>query len=338
MQSPEARASMKRRKFITLLGGAAAWPVAARGEQSGGSRRVAVLIVAPEQNPIAKASLAALRDALAPLGWIDGKNIKFDYHWLAPDTALIQQATQDIVAAQPDLIISGGSSPGTAALHAQTQTIPILFINIVDPVSQGLIASLARPGGNITGFVNLETSMAGKWLELLKQVMPQATRAAIPYNPPTAPYAELYLNFFNSAAQSFGVEIVAAPVADMEALQAFVAGQPKAGTGLIPMPSAFMSGHQVEICAMCVSRKLPIIAFSRAFAEAGALISYGNDTIDNYRHAASYVDRILKGEKPSELPVQFPVKFELVINLKTANAIGLDIPPTLLARADEVIE
>jgi putative tryptophan/tyrosine transport system substrate-binding protein len=330
---------MRRREFIRGLGGTvAAWPLAARGAQSGGSRRVAVLIVAPEHNPSFEAELASLRDALAPLGWIDGKNIKFEYHWLAPDKALIQQAAQDIVATQPDMIISAGSSPGTAALHAQTQTIPILFINIVEPVGQGFVASLSRPGGNITGFVNLETSMAGKWLELLKQVMPQATRAAIPYNPPTSPYAELYLNHFNSAARSFGLEIAAAPVADMEALQAFVAGQPQAGTGLIPVPSAFMGGHQVEICSMGVSRKLPIIAFSRAFAEAGALIGYGSDTVDIFRHAASYVDRILKGEKPSELPVQFPVKFQLVINIRTAKAIGLEVPPTLLARADEVIE
>jgi putative tryptophan/tyrosine transport system substrate-binding protein len=331
---------VRRREFITLLGGAAAaWPLAARAQQPTGQRRVGVLLVFREGNPAAQAQLGALREALTKLGWTDDKNIKFEYRWVGNDTSFIQRGAQELVALHPDLIISAASSPGTAALRRETRTIPILFINIVDPVGQGFVTSLARPGGNVTGFVNLDTSMAGKWLELLRQVMPRARRIVIPFNPATTPYAELYLNYFKSNAEPLGAEIVAAPVHDMagfESLAAAQSGEPS--TGLIPVPSTFIQANHAEIAAIVARYRLTTISFNRVFAEAGGLLSYGNDIIDNYRRAAVYVDRILKGEKPSELPIQFPVKFELVINLRTAKALGLEIPPGVLAIADEVIE
>ena len=330
---------MQRREFITLLGGAAAWPLTASAQQTAPLRHIGVLLVRKEGDPAAQASLAALREALAKLGWMEGKNIKFEYRWVETDSSLIQHAAKELVALQPNLIISAASSPGTAFLLQQTRTIPLLFVNIVDPVGQGFVASMSRPGGNATGFVNLETSMAGKWLELLKQVMPRLMRAAVPFNPVTSPYADLYLNYFKSIAKSLGVEIIAAPITDMAAFEGFVAAQAhEPNTGLIPMPSAFMSAHEAEIAAIVTRHRVPAISYNRAFAEAGGLASYGNDTNDNYRRAAAYVDRILKGENPSELPVQFPIKFELVINLKAAKTLGLEISPTLLATADEVIE
>jgi putative ABC transport system substrate-binding protein len=330
---------MRRRDFIRLLGGAAAgWPHAA-GAQPSGLPRVGLLLVFPEENPVAQAEVAALREALVKLGWTEGRNIKFEYLWVKTEARFIQQGAADLIALHPDLIISVGSSPGTAALLRQTRTIPILFVNIVDPVGQGFIASLARPGGNATGFVNLEPSMAGKWLELLKQVMPRVSRVAVPFNPATSPYADLYLDYFKSAARSLGVEIVAAPVPDMAALEGFVAVQAnEAETGLVPVPSAFVSQYHAEIAATVGRYRVPAVSYNRIFAQAGGLVSYGNDIIDNYRQAAVYVDRILKGERPSELPAQFPVKFDLVINLKTAKALGLSVPQALLVAADEVIE
>jgi putative ABC transport system substrate-binding protein len=251
---------------------------------------------------------------------------------------LIRQAAKELVALQPDLILSS-SSPGTALLLKETRTIPIVFGNVVDPVGQGFVASLARPGGNATGFVNLEASMAGKWLELLKEIAPRTARVGVPFHPATAPYAQIYLDYFKTTSASFGVEVITAPVADMAALEAFmVATAREPNSGLIPVPSAFIIGHRVEIAALAARHRLPVVYFSRAFAEAGGLLSYGNDIADNYRRAASYVDKILKGEKPSELPVQFPVKFELVINLKAAKALGLEVPVNLQQIADEVIE
>jgi len=332
---------MRRRDFFKMVGGAgaAAWPLAARAQQPTGQRRVGVLLVFREGNPAAQAQLSALREALTKLGWTDDKNIKFEYRWVGNDTSFIQRGAQELVALHPDLIISAASSPGTAALRQQTRTIPILFINIVDPVGQGFVTSLARPGGNVTGFVNLDTSMAGKWLELLKQVMPRVRRVVIPFNPATAPYAELYLNYFKSNAEPLGAEIIAAPVHDMAGFESLAAAQSsEPSTGLIPVPSTFIQANHAEIAAIVARYRLTTISFNRVFAEAGGLLSYGNDIIDNYRRAAVYVDRILKGEKPSELPIQFPVKFELVINLRTAKALGLEIPPGVLAIADEVID
>jgi putative ABC transport system substrate-binding protein len=334
---------MKRRQLIALLGGAAAtpsllWPLAARAQQPARPRRVGALIILNQGSPEVQGWFAAFHQTLGKLGWTEGQNINFDYRWVETDPTLMQQAARELVASQPDLIISP-SSPTTGILLQQTRTIPIVFFNIVDPVGQGFAASLSRPGGNATGLVNLEPSMAGKWIELLKQAVPRMTRAAIPFHTASTPYADLYLNYFKSTAPSFGVEVVAAPVQDLAGFEAVVAAQARVpNTGIFPMPGAFVSTRLSEIAAMMARHGLPAIYSIRQFATAGGLLSYGNDITDNYRRAAAFVDRILKGEKPSELPIQFPIKFELVINLKTAKALGLDIPSTLLATADEVIE
>jgi len=328
----------KRRDFITLIGGAAAaWPLAARAQQPTGLRRIGVLMSYEERNPVAQALLAAFLEALAKLGWSEGPNIRFDYRWAATPM-LLDQSAKELVALQPDVIFSSGS-PTTASLLRETRAIPIVFANLVDPVGQGFVASLARPGGNATGLVNLEASMAGKWLELLKEVMPRVARVAVPFDPTSASYVDLYLDFFKSTAPSLGVHVIATPVADMTAFETFAAAQAREpDTALVPVPSSFMNGHPVESAAITVRYHLPAIHSNRAFVEAGGLMSYANDITDNYRRAATYVDKILKGEKPSEISVQFPVKFELVINLKTAKTLGLEVPATLLAIANEVIE
>jgi len=259
---------MRRRQFITLLGSAtAAWTLAATAQKTTAQRHVEVLVVSQEGGQTAKASLAALRAALSQLGWEERGNIKLEYRWVEADTSLMQQPAKEVVALHPDLLISALSSPATAALLRHTRTIPVLFVNIVDPVGQGSVSSLARPGGNATGFMNLETSMAGKWLELLKQVMPHVTRVAISFNQATAPYAELYLNRFKSSAQSSGVEIITASIPDMVALEAFGGVQAQPNTGFIPVPSAFMIEHQKEIAEIAVRHHLPAISFNRAFAE-----------------------------------------------------------------------
>jgi putative ABC transport system substrate-binding protein len=335
----EGRVATKiaRRKFIIAFGGAgAAWAHAACAQQPGGPRRVAVLMVYPESSPEVQGWLTTFREGLGKLGWTE-QSIKFEYRWVGNDPNLMQQGAKELVALQPDLIISS-SSPTTALLLQQTRTIPIVFVNIVDPVGQGFVASLSRPGGNATGLVNLEASMAGKWLGLLKEVVPSLARVAVPFNPISAPYADLYLNYFKSAAPPYGVEVIAAPVADLVELEAVATAQAREpNTGFVLVPSGFVSSYINEIAAMMVRYRLPAI-YSNGFAEAGGLLSYGNDIADNWRRAAPFVDRILKGEKPSDLPVQFPVKFKLVINLKTAKILGLTVPQSLLATADEVIE
>ena len=330
---------MKRREFIRLLGGAAsAWPLAARAQQGERMRRIGVLMMYAESDAQAQGLVAMFRATLRNLGWTEDYNIQLDYRWATTDSESIQRFAKELVALQPDLILSS-STPTTASLLQQTRTIPIIFANIVDPVGSGFVVSLPRPGGNVTGFLNLETSMTGKWLELLKEIAPRVARVAIFFNPSTAPYAEVYLNPFKAAAASLGVEAIVAPIRDLTELDTVIAAQARdPNGGLIAMPDGFMLAHHAEIASMAARYRLPAVASYRVFATAGGLLSYGNDILDNYRRAAAYVDRILKGEKPSELPVQFPVKFELAINLKTAKALGLEVPPSLLARADEVIE
>ena len=255
-----------------------------------------------------------------------------------PDAEAIQQFAKELVALQPDLILSQ-NTPTTAALLQQTRTIPIVFALVADPVGSGFVASFPRPGGNVTGFITMEPTMAGKWLELLKEIAPRVNRVAFLFNPATAPYAEYYLNPFKAAAASFAVEAIAAPVRDTSELESVIAAQAREPNGgLIVMPDTFMNAHRAEITSLAARYRLPAVYPFRFFAEVGGLLSYGNDQIDNFRRAATYADRILKGAKPSELPVQAPVKFELVINLKTAKALGLDVPSHLQQRADEVIE
>ena len=330
---------MKRREFILVLGGAAVtWPLAARAQQPTQMRRIGVLMMYEESNASGQALVAAFRRELGTLGWMEGQNLRIEYRWTTSDPDLIQRSAKELVTLQPELILAS-STPATAALQRETRTIPILFANIVDPIGSGFVTNLARPGGNITGFVNLAASITGKFLELLKQIAPRVTRVAIVFNPATAPYAEIYLDSFKAAAASLGVEPIVAPIhaiAELETVVAALGREPNGG--LIAMPDGYMSAHPAEVTSLAARYRVPAVYYGRPFAVQGGLLSYGNDVLDNYRRAATYVDKILKGTKPNELPVQFPVKFELVINLKTAKALGLDVPVHLQQLADEVIE
>ncbi len=331
---------MIRRKFITLLGGVAvAWPLGARAQQPERMRRIGVLMGYPENDLEGPAFFAAFREGLEKLGWVEDRNIRFDIRWATPDDAEARQRfAKDLVALQPDLILSS-VIPTTAALLQQTRTIPMVFATVSDPVGSGFVASLAQPGGNVTGFQAMVGSLAGKWLELLKEIAPRVARVAMLFNPAVAPYAESFLNPFKVAASSFAVEAIAAPVRDTSELESVVAAQARSPNGgLIVMPDTFTDVHRAEITSLAARSGLPAVYPRRIFTELGGLLSYGIDQLDLYRRAATYADRILKGAKPSELPVQAPVKFELVINLKTAKALGLDVPPLLQQRADEVIE
>jgi len=329
---------LKRRKFITLLGGAAAWPLAARAQQAERVRRIGVLTAYSESDPEAQARVGAFREGLQKLGWTEGRNIRIDARWATSDSALMQRFAEELVALQPELILSS-SRPTTAALLHQTRTIPIIFAIVADPVGSGFVASFPRPGGNVTGFTDIQPTIAGKWLELLKEIAPRVARVAFLFNPVTAPHFEYYLNPFKAAAASFAVEAIAAPVRDRSDLNSVIAAQARAPNGgLIVMPDAFIVTHRAEITLLAARYRLPAVYSYRIFTDAGGLLSYGSDLVDNFRRAATYADRILKEAKPSELPVQAPVKFELVINLKTASALGLDVPWFLQQRADEVIE
>jgi putative tryptophan/tyrosine transport system substrate-binding protein len=329
---------MRRRGFIRLLGGAAAWPLAARAQQLDRMRRIGVLMAYAESDREAQAFVAAFREGLQKLGWTEGRNVQIDTHWAALDVEATQRFAKELVALQPDLILSQ-TTPTTAALLQQTRSIPIVFANISDPVGSGFVASLQQPGGNATGFINLESSMAGKWLELLKEIAPRVNRAAFLFNPATATYAEYYVNPFKAAAAAFAIQGNAAPVHDTSGIETVISAQAREPNGgLVVMPDSFTSFHRAEITLLAARYRLPAVYPHRIFAEFGGLLAYGTDRPDLFRRAATYADRILKGAKPADLPVQLPTKFELVINLKTAKALGLEVPPTLLARADEVIE
>jgi putative ABC transport system substrate-binding protein len=330
---------MRRREFFTFLSGVAVvWPFAARAQQLDVVRRIGVLMGFAESDREGQAFVAAFREGLQKLGWAEGRNIRIDYRWTGLDTELVQRFAKELVALQPDLILTQ-STPAAAAMLQQTHTIPIVFAIVADPIGSGFVASFPQPGGNITGFVTMEPTMAGKWLELLKEIAPRVARVAMLFNPATAPYAEYWLNPFKAAAASVAVQAIVAPVHDTSELESVVAAQAhEPNGGLIVMPDTFTTGHRSEITSLAARYRLPAVYPYRVFAEFGGLLSYGDDLTDNFRRAASYTDRILKGEKPSELPVQAPVKFELVINLKTAKALGLDVPLQLQQRAEKVIE
>ena len=331
---------MKRREFITLLGGAVAgWPIAARAHQTERMRRIGVLMGYPESDREGHAFVTAFRERLQKLGWTEDRNIRIDTRWATPgDAESRQRFSKELVALQPDLILSHGT-PNTTTLLQQTHTIPIIFANVSDPVGSGLVASFPRPDGNVTGFTNIEPTMAGKWLELLKEIAPRVNRVAFLFNPATAPFAEYWLNPFNAAGASFGVQAIAAPVRDTSELETVIAALAREPNGgLIVMPDVFTTAHRVEITSLAARYRLPAVYPFRFFTEPGGLLSYGSETVDIFRRAAEYADRILKGEKPSDLPVQAPVKYELVINLKTAKALGLEVPLQLQQRADEMIE
>jgi len=330
---------LKRREFITLIGGAAAWPAAARAQQPERMRRIGVLMGFPESDSQAQGYFAAFRERLQNLGWTEGRNIKIETRWPIPsDVGSMQRFAKELVALSPDLLLSN-TTPTTTALLQQTRTIPIVFAMVADPVGSGFVASFPRPGGNVTGFAVTEGTLGGKWLELLKEVAPRVTRVAMLFNPAVATYAEYWLNPFKSAAASFAVEATAAPVRDRSELESVVASQAREPNGgLTVMPDSFTDAHRVEITSLAARYRLPAVYAYRFFTVLGGFLSYGIDLIDNFPRAAGYVDRILKGEKPADLPVQAPTKYVLTINLKTAKALGLEVPPTLLARADEVIE
>jgi putative ABC transport system substrate-binding protein len=330
---------MRRRDFMSLLAGAtAAAPLAVRTQAIESVRRIGVLMAYAESDSEAQAWIAAFREGLQKLGWIEGRNINLDVRWATGEMVAIERFANEIVATGPELILAS-TTPATAALLQQTRTIPIVFALVSDPVGSGFVASFARPGGNVTGFTTMEPTMAGKWLELLKEIAPRVARVAFIFNPASAPYVDFYLNPFKAAAASFAVDVIAAPIhapADLESIVAAQAREPNGG--LLLWSDAFMSAHRAEITSLLARYRLPAVSPFRIFTEAGALLSYGSDPVDNFRRTASYVDRILKGEKPNELPVQAPVNFELVINLKTAKEMGLNVPFHLQQRANEVIE
>jgi putative ABC transport system substrate-binding protein len=329
---------MRRREFILALGGVTAWPRVARAEQAGPMRRVGALMSYAESDLEAQDRFATLVAQLGKLGWAEGRNLLIEASWATDDAEKIERFAQRLVAAQPDVIVSS-TTPTTAALLKQTRDIPIVFATVVDPVGSGFVASLPRPGGNATGFTNLEGSMAGKWLDLLMEVAPRVKRAAFLYNPATSPFANSYLDPFWLAATSLAVEPIVAPIRDPSELQPAIAAQGAAPNGgLIVMPGSFMANQSAQVVALAACYRLPAIYPFSYFAEIGGLMSCGNDQADNYRRTASYVDRILKGAKPSELPVQAPVKLELAINLKTAKAMDLHVPAGMLQEADTVIQ
>jgi putative tryptophan/tyrosine transport system substrate-binding protein len=330
---------IRRREFILFLGGAAAWPLAAGAEQPDQVRRIGVLMGYAESDSDARAWYAAFREALQKLGWTEGRNIQIDTRWATPDDAeSMRRLAKELVAPQPNVILSS-TTPTTTALLQQTRTIPIVFAIVADPIGSGFVASFARPGGNVTGFIFTEPTMAGKWLELLKQIAPRIARVAMLFNPVSAPYADYWLNPFKAAATSFAVEAISAPVRDRSELETVIAAQAREPNGgLIAMPDSFLEVNRVEITSLAARYRLPAVYPFRLFAEVGGLLSYGVDRTDNFRRAATYVDRIFKGENPAELPVQAPIKFELVVNLKTAKAIALDVPLHLQQLADEIIE
>jgi len=330
---------MRRREFIRLLSGAAAaWPFTVRAQQTESMRRIGVLMIFAESDAEGRGFVTAFREGLQKLGWIEGRNIQIDIRWGATNAALIQQLARELVASRPNLILSSGT-PTTLVLLQQTRAIPIIFATVIDPVGSGLVASLPQPGGNVTGFINLEGSMSGKWLELLKEIAPRVKRVAFLFNPVTATYADYFLSPFKAAAASIAIEAIATPVRDTSELASAVATHAREPNGgLLIMPDAFTVARRAEITSLAAHHRLPAVYPFRFFAELGGLLSYGNDQGDNYRRAAAYADRILKGAKPSELPVQIPVKFELVINLKTAKMLDLDVPSLLQQRADALLE
>jgi len=330
---------IRRREFITLLGGAAAaWPLAARAQQTAKMRRIAFFHALAEHDPEVHARIAAFRQGLETLGWMENRNIQIDHRFSAGDFARMQAHTAELVNSAPDLIVAS-STPVIAALKHATRSIPIVFAMLNDPVGQDFVATLARPGGNITGFTFIDFPLIGKWLEMLKEIAPKVRRVALVFNPQTAPYFPIFLRDFGAAANSLATEISAKPVRDEAEINAVVTAlAQEPGGALIGSPDPFINTHRGLIMALAERHRLPAIYGLRQFASEGALITYGPDSIDIVRRSASYVDRILKGEKPADLPVQAPTKYELAINLKTAKALGLEVPTTLLARADEVIE
>jgi putative ABC transport system substrate-binding protein len=327
-----------RRKFLATLGGAAvAWPLAARAQQPDRMRRIGLLLPAAADDPEWQARVGAFQQALALLGWTIGRNVRIDTRWGTTSAAEIRRQAAELAALAPDIILAGGASSVAPVLHA-TRTVPVVFVLVPDPVGAGVVDSLARPGGNATGFMAWEFSIAGKWLELLKQIAPGVTRVAVLRDASQA-FATSLFAVMQAVAPSLGVEVIPVNMRDASEIEQSVGTFARSPNGgLIPVASAAAVRHRELILTLAARHKLPAIYWERFFVTAGGLMSYGADLVGQFRQAAGYVDRILKGEKPADLPVQAPTKYELVINLKTAKALGLEVPPTVLARANEVIE
>jgi putative ABC transport system substrate-binding protein len=329
---------MKRREFIVGLGGAAGWPLTAWAQPRERMRRIGVLVSSDENDPEAKVWLSGFTRGLTELGWTDVRNLRVDVHWaISPDQ--IRMLAKELVDLQPDVILSEGT-PATAALQRETRTIPIVFVLVADPVGAGFAASLPRPGGNITGFIHMEAAMSGKWLELLTEITPGVKRVSIMFNPNVAPGGgSYYLLAFEAAARKLNVEAITSPVHndnEIEAVMNALGHEPRGG--LVVPTDAFLFVHRKTIISLAARNTVPVIYPSTVRVREGGLFSYGPDQADIFRRAAAYVDRILRGTKPVDLPVQLPVKFEMAVNAKTAKALGLTVPQSILLRADEVIE
>ena len=329
---------MLRREFITGIGATAVWPLAARAQQGDRVRRIGVLMWLDENDPGAKSDFSAFSQALAGMGWTEGRNVRMDLRWYGDDTNQIRAFAQELVGLQPEVILA--SAPAMVALQRETQTIPIVFAGADDTIANGIGPRLNRPSGNTTGFAFLQAPLGGKWLELLSQIAPGLRRAAIMFKPPDNGSLEsIFRPSLQAAARSLKVVLIPAPVhSDVEIETAIMALGREPGGGLVVMPGLFTYVHRAPIILAAARNNVPAVYHLSDFARDGGLLSYGNDVTDTFRRAASYVDRILRGAKPAELPVQLPTKFEMAVNLKTAKALGLTVPQSILLRADEVIE
>jgi putative ABC transport system substrate-binding protein len=329
---------MRRRNFIKVVAGSASfWPLAAHAQQIERTRLIGVLMGWPESHPNARSYLAAFGGALAKQGWMEGNNIRIELRWSAPDPDRMKTFAKELVDLRPDAIFSQ-TTPAISALARQTRTIPIVFVLVSDPIGSGFAASLGHPGGNITGFTGNDPAIGGKWMELLKEIAPRAARVALLSNPATAPQLQFYMPSIKATASSVGVEVSAAPVHTKEQIEGVIAAQAQSSGGLIVMPDAFTTANCDLIIALAARYRVPTIFNDPRNAETGGLIAYGTDFAELFGQAAEYIDRILKGAKPGELPIQQPTKYELVINLKTAKALGLTTPESILSLADKVIE
>jgi ABC-type uncharacterized transport system substrate-binding protein len=329
---------MRRREFIRLIGAAAAYPLAVHAQQSGRVRRIGVLMNSAEADPAYHSYLRAFVGALRSLGWSEGQNLQIEYRWNAGDAERARASATELVALAPDLILAASTTNLAAAMRV-TRTIPIVFLSVSDPVAQGFVSNLARPGGNITGFTAYEFTIGGKWLEMLKQVAPGLARVAVIFNPDTSPQSKLFLSSVEAGAPSLGIETTAFRVRNPEEIQAaIVAFSRQPNGGLILTTDAFTLVHRQLIVDAAAHHRLPAIYSSRDYVAAGGLLYYGLDTADSFRRVAAYVDRILRGANPGDLPIQQPVNFRFVINMKAARVLGIDVPTDLLLRADEVIE
>jgi putative ABC transport system substrate-binding protein len=328
---------MIRREFVTFLGGAAAWPLAARAQQGNRVRRVGMLNPGDGNDPLWKTFVPAFTQALAGFGWTVGRNVRIDARFAGGDINRIRAFAQELVGLRPDIILAG-TTPATVALQRETRTIPIVFANVGEPVAAGIVARLNQPGGNVTGFAQYEASLGGKWLELLSEIAPGLKRAAILFDRDFPPVSA-FVPSLEAAARSLKVVLITAPVhSDLEIETAIIALGREPGGGLVVMPDGFINVHRAQIISAAARNNVPAVYTLSEAARDGGLLSYGPDRVDQWRRAANYVDRILRGEKPGDLPVQFPTKFEMVVNRKTATALGLAIPASILLRATEVIE